>query len=82
MFVSAAIATRPLRRMFELKQHLARLGHQQHAFVLAVGEFLDANRLRIAIAQRDLAAGTLSDRDLIIIILAVAALVLIIVAVR
>ncbi|MBZ5600273.1 MAG: PA2779 family protein [Acidobacteriia bacterium] len=33
-------------------------------------------------AQADFAAGTLSDRDLIIIILAIAALVLIIVAVR
>jgi len=33
-------------------------------------------------AQRDFAAGTLSDRDLLIILLAIAALVLIIVAVR
>ena len=33
-------------------------------------------------AQADFAAGTLSDRDLIIILLAIAALVLIIVAVR
>jgi hypothetical protein len=33
-------------------------------------------------AQKDFAAGTLSDRDLLIILLAVAALVLIIVAVR
>ena len=33
-------------------------------------------------AQRDFAAGTLSDRDLIIILVALAALILIIVAVR
>ena len=37
---------------------------------------------RSAKAQADFAAGTLSDRDLILIILAIAALVLIIVAVR
>jgi hypothetical protein len=33
-------------------------------------------------AQRDFAAGTLSDRDLLIILVAIAALILIIVAVR
>ena len=37
---------------------------------------------RSAKAQKDFAAGTLSDRDLIIILLAIAALILIIVAVR
>ena len=37
---------------------------------------------RSAKAQKDFAAGTLSDRDLIIILVAIAALILIIVAVR
>jgi len=37
---------------------------------------------RVQKAQADFAAGTLSDRDLIIIIVAIAALILIIVAVR
>ena len=37
---------------------------------------------RVRTAQADFAAGTLSDRDLIIILIAVAALILIIVAVR
>ncbi len=52
----------------------------------AVSTLSDAELAQLASrttkAQRDMAAGTLSDRDLIIIILAVAALVLIIVAVR
>ena len=52
----------------------------------AVSTLSDAELAQLASrtnkAQHDLAAGTLSDRDLIIIILAVAALVLIIVAVR
>lgn len=52
----------------------------------AVSRLDDAELARLAArsdkAQADFAAGTLSDRDLIIIILAIAALVLIIVAVR
>jgi hypothetical protein len=52
----------------------------------AVGTLSDAELAQLAErarkAQADFAAGTLSDRDLIIIILAVVALVLIIVAVR
>ena len=52
----------------------------------AVGTLSDAELAQLAArarkAQADFAAGTLSDRDLIIIILAVVALVLIIVAVR
>jgi len=51
-----------------------------------VSTLSDAELARLASradkAQADFAAGTLSDRDLIIIILAIAALVLIIVAVR
>jgi hypothetical protein len=52
----------------------------------AVSQLSDADLSRLAErsrqAQKDFAAGTLSDRDLLIIVLAVAALVLIIVAVR
>lgn len=52
----------------------------------AIGQLNDQDLARLAQrsreAQKDFAAGTLSDRDLLIIILAVAALVLIIVAVR
>lgn len=52
----------------------------------AIGQLNDQDLARLALrsreAQKDFAAGTLSDRDLLIIILAVAALVLIIVAVR
>ena len=52
----------------------------------AVGQLNDQDLARLAQrsreAQKDFAAGTLSDRDLLIIILAVAALVLIVVAVR
>ena len=52
----------------------------------AVGQLSDEETARLAAQsrtiQKDLAAGTLSDRDLLIIIVAIAALVLIIVAVR
>jgi hypothetical protein len=52
----------------------------------AVSTLSDAELARLASrarkAQADFAAGTLSDRDLIIIIVAIAALILIIVAVR
>ena len=52
----------------------------------AVSTLSDAELARLASraqkAQTDFAAGTLSDRDLIIIIVAIAALILIIVAVR
>jgi hypothetical protein len=55
-----------------VKQGVATLSDQELAQLAA----------RADKAQADFAAGTLSDRDLIIIILAVAALILIIVAVR
>ncbi len=52
----------------------------------AVGQLNDEDLARLSArsekAQKDFAAGTLSDRDLLIILLVVAALVLIIVAVR
>lgn len=52
----------------------------------AVGQLSDEDLSRLAErsreVQKDFAAGNLSDRDLLIIVLAVAALVLIIVAVR
>ncbi len=52
----------------------------------AVSTLSDAELARLAsraqTAQADFAAGTLSDRDLILIIVAIAALILIIVAVR
>jgi hypothetical protein len=52
----------------------------------AVSTLSDAELARLASrvqkAQADFAAGTLSDRDLIIILVAIAALILIIVAVR
>ena len=52
----------------------------------AVGQLSDEETARLAAQsraiQKDIAAGTLSDRDLLIIIVAIAALVLIIVAVR
>ena len=52
----------------------------------AVGQLSDEDAARLAaqsrIVQKDLAAGKLSDRDLLIIIILIAALVLIIVAVR
>lgn len=52
----------------------------------AVGQLSDEETARLATQsraiQKDIAAGTLSDRDLLIIIVAIAALVLIIVAVR
>lgn len=62
----------------------ARIDYQQvHA---AVQSLSDEDLARVAAkadqAQKDFAAGKLSDRDLILIILAVAVLVLIIVAVR
>ncbi len=52
----------------------------------AVGQLSDEETARLAAQsrsiQKDIAAGHLSDRDLLIIIIAIAALVLIIVAVR
>jgi hypothetical protein len=52
----------------------------------AVSTLSDAELAQLAAradkAQADFAAGTLSDRDLIIILVAIAALILIIVAVR
>ena len=44
---------RPLRRVLEAIQHLARFRHEQYAFVLAIREILHANRLGIAIAEID-----------------------------
>jgi hypothetical protein len=52
----------------------------------AVSQLNDSDLARLSArsekAQKDFAAGTLSDRDLIIILVAIAALILIIVAVR
>jgi len=52
----------------------------------AVSQLSDSDLARLSArsekAQKDFAAGTLSDRDLIIILVAIAALILIIVAVR
>jgi hypothetical protein len=52
----------------------------------AVSQLSDEDAARLAaqsrVVQKDIAAGTLSDRDILIILLCIAALVLIIVAVR
>ncbi len=71
----------------ERAQKALKSAHMDPAQVkTAVSSLSDAELAQLASraqkAQADFAAGTLSDRDLIIIILAVAALVLIIVAVR
>jgi hypothetical protein len=75
-FLSSEVAQKALRS--------ARMDPQQ--VKIAVSTLSDAELAQLASraekAQADFAAGTLSDRDLIIIILCVAALVLIIVAVR
>ena len=62
----------------------AQVNPQQVKTAVATLDDQDLSQLaaRADKAQMDFAAGTLSDRDLILIILAIAALVLIIVAVR
>ena len=64
-----------------------RAAHMDAAQVQAAVSSLSDDELaqlssRAAKAQRDFAAGTLSDRDLLIILVGIAALILIIVAVR
>jgi hypothetical protein len=75
-FLSSPSADRALRSAHmnpaQVKNAVAGLGDQE----------LQQLAARTQKAQADFAAGTLSDRDLIIILLAIAALVLIIVAVR
>jgi len=75
-FVSSPVAEKALKSAHVDSQHVnnavSRLNDQELAQLAA----------RASKAQADFAAGSLSDRDLIIIILAVVALVLIIVAVR
>ena len=75
-FVSSPVAEKALKSAHldsqQVKNAVSRLNDQELAQLAA----------RASKAQADFAAGSLSDRDLIIIILAVVALVLIIVAVR
>jgi hypothetical protein len=75
-FVSSPTAEKALRSAHldakQVKDAVSRLSDQELAQLAS----------RASKAQADFAAGTLSDRDLIIILIAVAALILIIVAVR
>ncbi|PYX87738.1 MAG: hypothetical protein DMG68_10740 [Acidobacteria bacterium] len=75
-FVSSPAAEKALRSAHmepaQVKTAVSALSDQELAQLAA----------RSDKAQRDFAAGTLSDRDLIIILVAIAALILIIVAVR
>jgi CHASE3 domain sensor protein len=75
-FVSTPMAEKALKSAHvdaqQVKQAVSRLDDQELARLAS-----RANK-----AQADFAAGTLSDRDLIIILVCVAALILIIVAVR
>ena len=75
-FVSSPTAEKALRSAHldakQVKDAVSRLNDQELAQLSS----------RVSKAQADFAAGNLSDRDLIIILIAVAALILIIVAVR
>ena len=75
-FVSSPMAEKALKTAHldakQVKDAVSRLNDQELAQLAA----------RSTKAQADFAAGTLSDRDLIIILVAIAALILIIVAVR
>lgn len=75
-FVSSPAAEKALRSAHmdpaQVKTGVSALGDQELAKLAA----------RADKAQKDFAAGTLTDRDLIIILVAIAALILIIVAVR
>ena len=70
----------------EAKKALAEAHIDYRQVHAAVQTLSDEDLARVAAraeqAQKDFAAGTLSDRDLIIILIAIAALILIIVAVR
>jgi len=92
--VSAASASRQQNRQ-QLQNFLSspdaqralRSAHMDSQQVKdAVSQLDDSDLARLSArsekAQKDFAAGTLSDRDLIIILVAIAALILIIVAVR
>ena len=68
-------------------QHALRSAHMDAAKVQAAVSSLNDQELallaaRASKAQADFAAGTMSDRDLLLILVAIAALILIIVAVR
>src|SRR5215831_9970374 len=67
-FRSGAVAARPLRRVFQLKQQLAGFWHEQNSFVLAVGKLLGPDALWIAITEVDFFAHRLRnarrERDL------------------
>ena len=68
-------------------QHALRSAHMDAAKVQAAVSSLSDQELaqlaaRASKAQADFAAGTMSDRDLLLILVAIAALILIIVAVR
>jgi hypothetical protein len=68
-------------------RHTMKSAHMDYQQVKsAVGQLNDEDLARLSArsekAQRDFAAGRLADRDLLIILVAVAALILIIVAVR
>lgn len=75
-FVSSPIAEKALKSAHvnaeQVKNAVSRLSDQELAQLAA----------RASKAQADFAAGSLSDRDLIIILVCIAALILIIVAVR
>jgi hypothetical protein len=75
-FLSSAPAEKALKSAHmdpqQVKQAVTRLNDQELSQLAA----------RTSKAQADFAAGTLSERDLIIILIAIAALILIIVAVR
>src|SRR5437870_8375320 len=51
----------PLWRIFELEKHFARLGHEEDAFPLAIGEVFGSDGFGIAVAKIDLATFFLRD---------------------
>ena len=75
-FLSSPVAEKALKTAHidshQVKQAVSRLDDQELAQLAA----------RASKAQAEFAAGTLSDRDLIVILIAIVALILIIVAVR
>src|SRR5688572_27547005 len=54
--VSVLHLPRPFRPLPEVIEHLARLGHIEHAFVFAVGVIVGIDLAPIAVAQVDLLA--------------------------
>src|SRR6266550_2197358 len=47
---------RPFRGMFQLEEHLTGFRHQQHPFIFAIRVVLDANALRVTVAEVNLLA--------------------------